>query len=131
MIGLIGMALMTPVLARAWSYESAIALYSVQAAIVALVVTPSLAYMAEATSQAGVSSFGIAYGLYNVAWGVGLLAGPAVGGFLYERVGFQRLALAWAPFVLLITVVLARAATGVRPAAAPLRPAEDPPESSA
>ena len=58
----------------------------------ALVITPSLAYMAEATSDAGVGSFGVAYGLYNVAWGVGLLGGPALGGFLFERMGFARAA---------------------------------------
>jgi DHA1 family solute carrier family 18 vesicular amine transporter 1/2 len=113
-LGLVAIAVMLPFLSRAWSFESAIALYSVQAAVVALVVTPSLAYMAEATSQAGVSSFGVAYGLYNVAWGAGLLGGPAAGGFLYERIGFERLALAWAPSVLVITAVLARAsASGV------------------
>lgn len=100
MIGLLGIALMTPVLSRAWSYESAIALYAAQAAVVALVVTPSLAYMAEATSSAGVESFGVAYGLYNVAWGVGLLSGPALGGFLYQSIGFQYLALVWAPLVI-------------------------------
>jgi multidrug resistance protein len=114
MIGLAGVALMTPILSRAWSYESAIALYAVQAAVVALVVTPSLAYMAEATSQAGVSSFGVAYGLYNVAWGIGLLGGPAIGGFMYEQIGFQRLALAWAPLVILITLVLARTSSPLR-----------------
>ena len=30
--------------------------------------------------------------LTNVAWGVGLLAGPAAGGFLFERIGLARLA---------------------------------------
>ena len=58
-------------------------------AIVPLVITPSLAYMAEATSSAGVGSFGVGYGLYNMAWGVGLLGGPALGGFLFERVGLR------------------------------------------
>ena len=56
---------------------------------VALVITPSLAYMAEATSSAGVGSFGVGYGLYNMAWGAGLLGGPALGGFLFERIGFR------------------------------------------
>jgi multidrug resistance protein len=110
MLGLIGMAAMMPILSRAWSYESAIALYGIQAAVVALVVTPSLAYMAEATSGAGVSSFGVAYGVYNVAWGIGLLGGPAVGGFLYERFGFPRLTLVWAPLIVATTFVLLRAA---------------------
>src|SRR5712691_5946601 len=48
----------------------------------------------------GVGSFGVAYGLYNVAWAAGILVGPAVGGFLYERIGFLRLTLIWAPAVI-------------------------------
>jgi MFS family permease len=70
-------------------------------------ITPSLAYMAEATSRGGARSFGVAYGLYNMAWGAGLLGGPAVGGFLFERLGFSWLALAWAPALLAITWLLA------------------------
>ena len=42
------------------------------------------------TTDAGVRSFGVAYGLYNLAWGAGLLGGPALGGFLFERMGFSR-----------------------------------------
>jgi len=70
-------------------------------------ITPSLAYMADATSLGGVASFGVAYGVYNMAWGAGLLGGPAVGGFLFERLGFGRLALAWAPALLLVSWLLA------------------------
>ena len=58
MIGLVLAACNLPLLARAWSFESAIAFYAVQAAMIALVITPSLAYMAEATTAAGVGSFG-------------------------------------------------------------------------
>ena len=72
-------------------------------------ITPSLAYMGEATSDAGVESFGVAYGLYNMAWGAGLLGGPALGGFLYERIGFSRLTLLWAPALLIVTALVARA----------------------
>ncbi len=71
-------------------------------------IAPSLAYMGEATSSAGLGSFGVAYGLYNVAWSVGLLGGPALGGFLFERIGVQRLALWWSPAILLLTVLVAR-----------------------
>ena len=35
--------------------------------------------------RAGVGSFGVGYGLYNMAWGAGLLGGPAIGGFVFER----------------------------------------------
>jgi len=68
--------------------------------------------MGEATSGAGLGSFGVAYGLYNVAWGVGMLAGPALGGLLFERVGFQQLPLWWSPAVLLLTGLVAQVRYG-------------------
>jgi MFS transporter, DHA1 family, solute carrier family 18 (vesicular amine transporter), member 1/2 len=108
MFGLIGTACLIPVLGQAWSFQSALVLYLFAAAAGAFVITPSLAYMGEATTDAGVRSFGVAYGLYNLAWGAGLLVGPAIGGFLFERMGFSRLLLAWAPAIALVTVALAR-----------------------
>jgi DHA1 family solute carrier family 18 vesicular amine transporter 1/2 len=113
-IGLVLVACVLPSLSLAWSYPSAIGLYALQAVTMACVITPSLAYMAEAVSQAGVGSFGVAYGLYNVAWGVGLLGGPALGGFLFERMGFAWLALLWSPVLLVVTVLLARVNPEVR-----------------
>jgi len=107
MAGLLLSACMLPVLGHAWSFQSAVGLFVLQAAAATLVITPSLAYMGEATTDAGVSSFGVSYGLYNLAWGAGLLGGPALGGFVFEQVGFQRLALLWAPPVALVTIVLA------------------------
>ena len=77
------------------------------AATMALMITPSLAYMADATSLGGAASFGVAYGVYNMAWGAGLLTGPAIGGFLFERFGFGRLTLMWAPALLAVTWLLA------------------------
>ncbi|OLC40142.1 MAG: hypothetical protein AUH43_26975 [Acidobacteria bacterium 13_1_40CM_65_14] len=107
--GLVAMAPGLALLGQTWSFESTIGLYVLAAATVALVITPSLVYMAEATSEAGIGSFGVAYGLYNVAWGAGLLGGPAVGGFLYERMGFSKLSLLWAPLPIVVTWLLARA----------------------
>jgi DHA1 family solute carrier family 18 vesicular amine transporter 1/2 len=106
--GLVLTAAMLPLLGRVWSFESAIGLYVAEAAAMALMVTPSLAYMAEATSSSGIGSFGVTYGVYNVAWGVGLLGGPAAGGFLFERMGFARLALWWAPPLIVATLLLGR-----------------------
>jgi MFS transporter, DHA1 family, solute carrier family 18 (vesicular amine transporter), member 1/2 len=108
MIGLVVTALMMPLLSRAWNFESAIGFYVLMGAALALVVTPSLAFMAEATSAAGVESFGVSYGVYNFAWGMGLLVGPAIGGFLFELLGFARLTLVWMPLVLGTTILLAR-----------------------
>jgi MFS transporter, DHA1 family, solute carrier family 18 (vesicular amine transporter), member 1/2 len=109
---LLGLMLSAPgvaLLGQTWSFASTIVLYVIAAAAVALVITPSLAYMAEATSDAGIGSFGVAYGLYNMAWGAGLLSGPAVGGFLYERIGFTALSLAWAPLPIAVSWMLGRA----------------------
>ena len=95
-------------LGQTWSVASTIGLYVLFAATIAMIITPSLAYMAEAALDAGIGSFGAVYGLYNVAWGIGLLSGPALSGFLYERIGFGRLTLAWAPFLVLISWWLGR-----------------------
>jgi len=108
MIGLVLTACAIPVLAQAWSFSSALMLYVIAAGAATFIITPSLTYMGEATSDAGVRSFGVAYGLYNLAWGAGLLSGPALGGFLFERMGFNRLLVAWAPGLLLVAIVLAK-----------------------
>ena len=108
LLGLAVSGCVMPALGRVVSFESAIPIFVVQIAALSLVIAPSLAYMAEATSDAGLGSFGVAYGLYNVAWGVGLLAGPAAGGFLFERIGFARLTFWWAPAVIVGTLLLAR-----------------------
>jgi len=108
LIGLMLAAPGTVLLGQTWNYASTIVLFVVAAATIALVITPSLAYMAEATTGAGIGSFGVAYGLYNVAWGAGLLGGPAAGGFLYERLGFTALSLAWAPLPLGVSWLLIR-----------------------
>jgi MFS family permease len=108
MAGLLAIGAILPLLSFILGFGSAVALYTLQAIAVSLVVTPSLAYMAEAISAAGVQSFGVAYGVYNFAWALGLLAGPAAGGFLYERMGFERLTTAWGPAVIVVTVLLAR-----------------------
>ncbi|PYR34939.1 MAG: hypothetical protein DMF90_15325, partial [Acidobacteria bacterium] len=76
--------------------------------------TPALTYMAEATSMAGIGSFGVAYGLYNFAWALGLLIGPSVGGAMYERLGFQSLLFVWAPSVVLTTALIAAASRRVK-----------------
>jgi MFS family permease len=108
LVGLVASAFTVVLLGHTRSYSSAVLAFSLGAASSALVITPSLTYMGEATSAAGIGSFGVAYGLYNMAWGAGLLCGPALGGFLYERLGFRTLALAWSPSLLLVTLLLAK-----------------------
>ena len=86
--GLVLTAAWMPMMATASSFPTALALIVMQWIAIALIVTPSLAYMAEVTAFAGGDAYGIGYGIYNTAWGVGLLGGPALGGWLFDRVGF-------------------------------------------
>jgi MFS transporter, DHA1 family, solute carrier family 18 (vesicular amine transporter), member 1/2 len=117
LIGLVGMACTLPLLARIDSFESALLINALFTVTVAIMITPSLSYMADATSAAGVQSFGVAYGAYNVAWALGLLVGPSIGGAAYEQVGFITLTLTWAPVLLLCTLVIARIRASPAPAA--------------
>jgi MFS transporter, DHA1 family, solute carrier family 18 (vesicular amine transporter), member 1/2 len=107
LIGLGAAGVVMPLLGLAGSYGAVVAVFIVLASTISLVVTPSLTYMANATGQAGASSFGVSFGLYNFAWGAGLMAGPAIGGVLYETIGFGRLLVVWSPVVLVTALLLA------------------------
>ncbi len=113
--GLLATAAAMVALGQTWSYESAIVLFLLTAASAALIITPSLSYMGEATSRAGFASFGVAYGVYNMAWGAGLLGGPAAGGFLYEHIGFPNVALLWAPALAALAALLRTAESRRQP----------------
>jgi multidrug resistance protein len=93
--GLFLTGLFLPMMNMAVGWRSAAGLMIGLSAVLGLIVTPSLTFMAEATSLAGFGSFGVVYGLYNVAWGVGLMGGPMAGGLLLERVGFSVLTVVW------------------------------------
>jgi predicted MFS family arabinose efflux permease len=105
--GLVLTAIWMPAMATASSLPTALALIVVQWIAIALFVTPSLAYMAEVTAFAGGDAYGIGYGIFNTAWGVGLLGGPALGGWLFDRIGFSMLVTTWAVVVIVVTLVLA------------------------
>jgi MFS transporter, DHA1 family, solute carrier family 18 (vesicular amine transporter), member 1/2 len=105
-IGMLAWSAALPLVAYASSFRLAVVLCVLQAGTFALVGAPSLTFMANATSEAGLGSFGTAYGLYNAVWAVGLLAGPPIGGYLYERIGFLSLALRWSAAVVVITLAL-------------------------
>jgi MFS family permease len=106
--GLLLVACTLPLLRFVWSFPSAVGLFVMVWICMSLVITPSLSYMAEATAESGVGSFGVGYGLYNMAWGAGLLAGPALGGLLFERMGFTPLLLIWSSALVVVTGLLAR-----------------------
>ena len=75
-IGLLVTAAWMPMMATATSFGTALRLMIVLWSLLSLVVTPSLAYMADVTASAGGDSYGLGYGLYNTAWAVGFLAVP-------------------------------------------------------
>ena len=77
-------------------------------------ITPSLTYMAEATASAGSPSFGVAYGLYNVAWAVGLLVGPAVGRLLVRAPRIHQALADMGAAVVIVALVLSRVDSGRR-----------------
>ncbi len=107
---LLGLALTSawmPVMAIATGFRAALVVIVVLWIAIALIVTPSLAYMAEVTSFAGGDAYGVGYGLYNTAWGVGLLGGPSLGGWLFERLGFATLTIGWSLAVIIVTLILA------------------------
>lgn len=107
LLGLALTALWMPMMATAAGFSSALAIIVVLWIAIALIITPSLAYMAEVTASAGGDAYGVGYGLYNTAWGVGLLGGPALGGWLFERLGFATLTVSWSLGVLIVTSMLA------------------------
>ena len=107
-LGMLLAGCVLPFVSRVQSFPSAIALGVLSAACSSMAITPSLAFMGEATSNAGVGSFGVAYGLYNLAWGAGLLGGPAAGGFLFERLGFTNLLLLWGAMLIVVAICLSR-----------------------
>jgi predicted MFS family arabinose efflux permease len=109
--GLAAIGAMLPFLPLISSFASAVAIYSVGVIAISMMVAPSLAYMAEAVSSSGERSFGVAYGLYNFAWALGLLVGPSLGAAIYERAGFAALTWWWAPSVMLIAYLLSRASS--------------------
>jgi DHA1 family solute carrier family 18 vesicular amine transporter 1/2 len=110
--GLPLVAVALPLINLTWSFQSSIVFFVLNTMAVSMVITPSLAFMAEAVSSAGAGSFGVGYGLYNMAWGAGLLCGPAIAGFVFERAGFAWLTLLWAPMLLLVSLLLARHSAG-------------------
>jgi MFS transporter, DHA1 family, solute carrier family 18 (vesicular amine transporter), member 1/2 len=108
LIGLVASALALPLLNVATGFQSAALVMVPMWMVFSMIITPSLAYVAELASTAGFESYGVVYGVYNVAWAVGLMAGPAIGGFLLERIGFGPLTIGWSVMLLVAGLGLAR-----------------------
>jgi len=109
--GLFGSAAMLPALNLAAGFGSAAAVMILMWMVFGMFVTPSLTYFAQLASRAGIAAYGVVYGVYNVAWALGLLAGPALGGFFFERIGFEKLTVGWSALLFAAAFVLARLRT--------------------
>jgi predicted MFS family arabinose efflux permease len=108
LIGLVGVALIVPALNFVTSFFTAAVVMVPMWMIIGMFITPSMAYFAQLASQAGVRAYGVVYGIYNVAWAVGLMSGPALGGFLFEQIGFAQLTLVWSALLIFVTLLFAR-----------------------
>ena len=107
-IGMVASALVLPVLNLATDFRSAAIAMVVMWMLFSMMITPSLAYMAEAASAAGFEAYGVVYGVYNMAWAAGLMVAPALGGFFLERAGLEALTFGWAAFLLVTSLTLLR-----------------------
>ncbi len=108
MIGMIASALVLPLLNFATDFRSAAFVMVAMWIFFSMIVTPSLAYMAQVASAAGFEAYGVVYGVYNMAWAVGLMIAPALGGFVLERAGLEALTIGWSVFLLATSLILAR-----------------------
>jgi MFS transporter, DHA1 family, solute carrier family 18 (vesicular amine transporter), member 1/2 len=106
--GLLGFALMLPMLNFITDFRTAALTMVPMWMVFGMFITPSLAYFGQLASQAGVHAYGVVYGIYNVAWAVGLMTGPALGGFLFDQVGFAPLTIIWSASLLAAGLLLAR-----------------------
>ena len=93
--GLSGFALILPAMIFVTDFKGAAITMIPMWMMLGLFITPSLTYFAQLASQAGVRAFGVVYGVYNVAWAAGLMAGPVLGGFLLQHAGFTALTIGW------------------------------------
>ena len=107
-IGMVASALVLPALNLATDFQSAAIAMVVMWMTFSMMITPSLAYMAEAASAAGFEAYGVVYGVYNMAWAAGLMVAPALGGFVLERAGLAVLTFGWGAVLLVTSLTLLR-----------------------
>jgi multidrug resistance protein len=107
MIGLVGSAFVLPLINFAVDFRTAAFAIVPMWIVFSMVVTPSLHYMAAVASAEGFEAYGVVYGIHNMAWAIGLMVAPAIGGFLLERVGLATLTIGWAVLLLATSGVLA------------------------
>ncbi|NPV60777.1 MAG: MFS transporter [Actinobacteria bacterium] len=86
--GLLATAVAAPALTLSGNVWVAAALFAACGLTIALFETPTLPLIADLMAgEGGEDVYGVAFGLFNMAWAVGYLLGPVAGGFLAQRYG--------------------------------------------
>jgi multidrug resistance protein len=87
-LGLSATAVFAPLLVFSRHLALTAFLFALCGVSIAFFVTPTLPFIADRLSGGeGGEVYGTAFGIFNVAWAVGYLLGPAAGGFLAHRHG--------------------------------------------
>lgn len=86
--GLLATAVAAPALVFAGNLALVAALFAICGITISVFETPTLPFIADRIGgeECG-EAYGTAFGLFNMAWAVGYLLGPAAGGFLAEKHG--------------------------------------------
>ncbi|MEW6552927.1 MAG: MFS transporter [Actinomycetota bacterium] len=87
-LGLVATAVVVPPLAFSRNLALTAVLFALSGISIALFETPTLPFIADRIAGGGEGDvYGTAYGVFNMAWAVGYILGPAAGGFLASRHG--------------------------------------------
>jgi MFS transporter, DHA1 family, solute carrier family 18 (vesicular amine transporter), member 1/2 len=87
-LGLMTTAVVAPALVFSASLPLITVLFGLCGITIALFETPTLPLIADLLTGKGEGEvFGTAFGLFNMAWAVGYILGPAAGGFLAQKHG--------------------------------------------
>ncbi len=86
--GLLATAVVTPLLVFSRNLALTAVLFALSGVCIALFETPTLPFIADRITGGEDSEvYGTAFGIFNMAWAIGYLIGPAAGGFLAQKHG--------------------------------------------
>jgi DHA1 family solute carrier family 18 vesicular amine transporter 1/2 len=87
-LGLAATAVVVPLLTVSHNLALTALLFALCGIFIAFFETPTLPFIADRISGGGEGEiYGTAYGMFNMAWAVGYILGPAAGGFLASQHG--------------------------------------------
>jgi DHA1 family solute carrier family 18 vesicular amine transporter 1/2 len=87
-LGLLATAVVAPLLVFSHNLALTAALFALCGISIALFETPTLPFIADRISGGAEGEvYGTAFGIFNMAWAIGYMLGPAAGGFLASRHG--------------------------------------------